>query len=251
MKPNFSILFISAIFALTLFSCKKDVSTIDMGYNYFPDQVGRYVIYDVDSTYYDDFFTPTKVTNYKFQIKEKIQSVFTDNQNRPTLRLERYVKHYDSIVPYSAMSWTLRDVWMENKTTTTAEKVEENVRFVRLIFPVIKNKTWNANAQNTNDERDFSYEFVDVPLSIGNNSFGMVLETLYDDGGGILTSREYRTEKYARGVGLIYHQEIVVQSQPSPTATTLQQQTFFATPIMQRITSGYQFTWTINSYGTE
>ncbi len=251
MKQIFGILFISAIFSLTFFSCKKD-ETLDMGYNYFPDQVGRYVIYDVDSTYYDNFFSPVKISNFKFQIKEKIESAFTDNQNRPALRLERYVKHYDSLVPYSTMSWTLKDVWMENRTTTTAEKVEENVRFVRLIFPVRKNQIWNANAQNTNSEvRDFIYEFVDVPLSVGNISFGSVLETLYDDGGGILTSREYRTEKYARDVGMIYRQEIVVASQPKSGSTSAELQTFYSKPIMQRITSGYQYTMTVHSYGTE
>jgi flagellar hook protein FlgE len=251
MKHTLGITIFIAVFTLAFFSCKKDVSTLDMGYAYFPDQVGHYVIYDVDSTYYDDFYSPVKIKKIKFQVKEKIQSVFTDNQNRPTLRLERYVKPYDSLVPYSAMAWTLRDVWMENKTTTTAEKVEENVRFVRLVFPVKNNQTWNANAQNSNEERDFSYEFVDMPLSVGKISFAQVLETRYDDGGGILTSREYRTEKYAREVGMIYRQEIVVESQPKSGATTLELQTFYAKPIMERITSGFQYTMTINSYGTE
>lgn len=251
MKHIYSILLISAIFVLGLFSCKKSVSTLDMGYDYFPDAVGHYVIYDVDSTYYDDFFSPVKATNYKFQLKEKIESIFYDNQNRPTMRLERYVKYYDSIVPYSAMSWTLRDVWMANKTTTTAERVEENVRFVRLIFPVRDNRSWNANAQNTDEEREFSYEFVDVSQGVGSTGFSSVLQTLYDDGGNILTSREYRTEKYARGVGMVYRNEIVVESQPASGATSIQLQTFYATPIMQRITSGYQYTMTVNSYGTE
>lgn len=251
MKPVFSILFITTLLALTLFSCKKEVSTLDMGYDYFPDAVGHYVIYDVDSTYYDDFFSPVKATNYKFQLKEKIESIFYDNQNRPTLRLERYVKYYDSIVPYSAMTWTLRDVWMANKTTTTAERVEENVRFVRLIFPVRDNRSWDANAQNTDDTRDFSYEFVDVAKTVGSTNFSSVLQTAYDDGGGILTSREYRTEKYAKGAGMVYRNEIVVESQPPSGATTTELQTFYATPIMQRITSGFQYTMTVNSYGTE
>ncbi len=251
MKHIFSILLISAFFILMFDSCKKEDSTLDMGYDYFPDQVGRYIIYDVDSTYYDNFFTPAKATNYKFQIKEKIESIFYDNQSRPTMRLERYVKYYDSIVPYSAMSWTLRDVWMANKTTTTAERVEENVRFVRLIFPVRDNKSWDANAQNTDDTRDFSYEYVDASQGIGGNNFPKVLQTLYDDGGRILTSREHRTEKYASGVGMVYRNEIVVESQPPSGATSTQLQIFYATPIMQRITSGFQYTMTVNSYGTE
>jgi hypothetical protein len=251
MKQTFGILFLSSIFAITLYSCKKDTAIPEMGYDYFPDKVGTYVIYDVDSTYYDDFFTPVKAKNYKFQIKEKIQSTFLDNQNRVTLRLERYVKQYDTIIPYADMTWKLRDVWTENRTATTAEKVEENIRYIRLIFPVRLNKTWNANAQNLNDERDFSYVNVDEPLGMGGISFDRTLKTVYDDGGGILTSREYRTENYARNVGLIYRQEIVVESQPKAGATSVELQSFFSKTIMNRITSGYQYSMTINSYGVE
>jgi hypothetical protein len=251
MKQAFRILCLFLFLGFALFSCKKDASVGDMGYNYFPTDVGKYVIYDVDSTFYDGFFSPVKAVNFKFQLKEKIESVFNDNQGRPTMRLERYVKYYDSLVPYSAQPWILRDVWMANRNTTNAERVEENVRFVRLIFPVRKNKIWNANVQNTNNERDFNYEYCDVPETMGNINFTQVLQTLYDDGGAILTSREYRSEKYAKDVGLIFRQEIVVESQPKAGATSTELQVFFAKPIMQRITSGYKYTMTIHSYGTE
>ena len=60
-------------------------------------------MYSVDSTYYDDFYVPTKAINTKFLLKEKIQSVFNDNLNRPTARLERYVKYYDSTLVYDSI----------------------------------------------------------------------------------------------------------------------------------------------------
>jgi hypothetical protein len=239
-------------FSFLFYSCKKDSSTtVDVGYDYFPIKTGAYIIYDVDSTYYDDFYVPSKATNNKFLLKEKIQSIFNDNLNRPTARLERYVKYYDSIVSYDSIPWTLKDVWVENLTAFTAEKVEENVRFVRLVFPVQLNKSWNANSQNFLNEQDFTYNSVDVAANIGGIKFDSVLQTVYDDGGGILTSRNYFTEKYARRVGLIYKQEINVQSQPPTNATTAQLQIFYAQPILQRITSGYQYTWTIRSSGVE
>ena len=81
MKQIIGIFSVSIILALSLFSCKKDKSTApDLGYNYFPDQVGRYVVYDVDSFYYNDFTNQTDT--FKFQLKEKIQSIYYDNQNR-------------------------------------------------------------------------------------------------------------------------------------------------------------------------
>lgn len=235
-----------------LYSCKKDVTTVvDIGKNYFPLKAGSYIVYNADSTFYDDFYVPTKVTNTKFRLKEKIQSFYYDDQNRLTARLERYVKYYDSTVSYDSMQWTLKNIWVENVTSTTAEIVQENVRFVRLVFPVKVNKSWNVNSQNFLSELDFTYTSIDVKANIGGIVFDSVLQTVYDDGGGILTTRNYATEKYARRVGLIYKQEINVESQPDPNATPSQLQLFYATPILQRITSGYQYTWTIYSYGVE
>ncbi len=244
---------VGIMFALLFYSCKKEVTNadIDIGRNYFPIKVGAYIVYNVDSTYYDDFYVPTKAINTKFLLKEKIQSVFNDNLNRPTARLERYIKYYDSTLVYDSIPWTLKDVWVENNTATTAEKVEENVRFVRLVFPVKVNKSWNINSQNFLTKMDFDYKSVDLKDNVGGVAFDSVLQTLYDDGGTILTSRNYFTEKYARNVGLIYKQEINIQSQPDPNASSTQLQLFYATPILQRITSGYQYTWTIQSFGVE
>lgn len=254
MTRLITFLFISIIFGFGIFSCKKDKSIPpDMGYNYFPNQVGNYVVYDVDSFFYNDNF-PTynygntfktaRIDTFKFQVKEKIQSIYTDNQNRPTIRLERYRKYYNPASPYSALPWVLSDVWAENKTVTTVEKVEENDRYVRLVFPTKTDQLWDANIQNSYDERKFSYQFVDLARTVGNIQFDSVLQTVYD-AGAILTKKEYRTEKYARNVGMIYRQIIDVESQPGGQAS------FFSFPIMQRITSGYQYTMTVNSYGNE
>lgn len=240
------------LFAMTLVACKKDNSTtINTGKSYFPLKQGAYVIYDVDSSYYDDFYVPVKVNNTKFQLKEKVESFFYDNENRLTARIERYVKHYDSLVPYSAMQWALKDVWVSNLTNSTAERVEENVRFVKLVFPMDLNKSWDANIKNVMDEREYTYTSINTSEVIGGLSLDSIVTTEYDDGGAILTSREYSKEKYSSSIGLIYREEINVSSQPDPNATSTQLQLFYATPIMQRITSGYSYTWTINSYGTE
>lgn len=251
MKSSIKLFVVLFSLGVLINSCKEDAAVPDMGYSYFPTDVGTYVVYDVDSTYYDDFYSPTKAFNYKFQLKEKIESVFKDNQNRSTVRLERYVKYYDSLVPYSAMSWKLRDVWMGNLNTTNAEKVEENVRYVRLVFPTRKSKKWDANVQNTIGEREFTYNYVDATESVGGIDFSHVLQTEYDDGGYILTNREYFTEKYARNVGMVYRQAINVESQPKAGASSAELQAFYAKPIMQRITKGYQYTMTVVAYGKE
>ena len=218
-----------------------------MGYNYFPNQAGKYVVYDVDSFYYAN---STTIDTFKFQLKEKIQSIYPDNQNRPTIRLERYIKHYNPAVPYSAMSWSLRNVWAENRTVTTAEKVEENVRFIKLNFPVKKGKSWNGNIQNTNSEIDYKYSFADLTKNIAGITFDSTLEVEQQNHLDLI-SQQYYIEQYAKNAGLVYKEVIDVQSQPNPSWTPTQLVAFYALPILQRVTSGVQYTWTVNSFGTE
>ncbi len=253
MKQFAFIFFIIAIFSFEFFSCSKDPSpTPDMGYNYFPNQVGKYVVYDVDSIYKD-----IRTDTFKFQIKEKIESIFMDNQNRPTIRLERYKKNYNPSIPYSSMAWIFQNVWTENRTNTTAEKVEDNIRYIKLAFPIKQNQSWNGNAQNIFDKWTYTYDYFDVAKSVGNLQFDSVLQVnQFDDESQVLTQRQFYVEKYARNVGMIYKKIIDVESQPNSIWPTLPYgqdsiAAFFSKPILQRITFGLQYTATVNSYGIE
>jgi len=240
-------LFYIGIISLALISCSRDEGpTPDFGYNYFPEQQGAFIVYDVDSIYYDEF--NNSVDTFKFQLKEKVESFFYDNENRKTMRIERYIKNFNPSIPYSSMPWTLKNIWMANKTTKTAEKVEENIRYIKLVFPVKDAQVWNGNAQNTLDQWNYMYAFIDRKRTIGNTTFDSVLQvTQFDDKQQNLVQHQYYIELYARNIGLIYKRVIDVKSQPgSPIPPN-----FFQTPIMQRITSGLQYTMTYNSSGTE
>ncbi len=241
------------------FSCKKkDELPPDLGYNYFPNQVGKYVIYDVDSFYYNDFNVPLTIDTFKFQLKEKIQSTYLDNQNRTTLRLERYVRYYNPTIPYSSLPWVLRDVWAANRTATTAEKVEENERYIKLAFAVKQEQEWDGNAQNTLGAQTYSYEFINQPRTFGGTAFDSVLQVNQKDESS-LVGVDYRIEKYAKRTGMVYKQFIYIQSQPNsdwsdPFLFPFGSDSlalFFSKPIMNRVTSGWQYTYTYNSSGTE
>src|SRR3954469_3673809 len=249
MKYFFPLLIVSLLIISTFYSCKKDKEqeVVDMGYSYFPDQAGNYTVYDVDSFFYNDF--TDHIDTFKFQLKEKIESIFQDNQNRPTMRIESYVRFYNPIVPYPSIPWKLRNVWTANLTTSTAEKVEENRRFIKLVFPVTTKSSWNGNAQNTLDPLNYSYLFVDLPRSIGKANFDSVLQVNQQDVTNLI-SKKFYIEKYARHVGLVYKHVIDVQSQPDGVPDSLLP-IWIATPIMKRVDAGIQYIMTINSYGHE
>lgn len=203
--------------ALTsLLSCKKDTEVIDPGYAYFPDATGQYVIYEGDSIQYNDDLESPHDT-FRFMVKEVIESVFYDNEGRPTLRIERYYKMENDTIPYSAMQWKLSDVWSANRTATSAERVEEDQRYVKLIFPLAEGKKWNGNAYNTQGAWEYEYSSVHEGGTVNGKTFDSIATVLQRDESN-LVERVFAQEKYAKNVGLIYKELLQIKKQPRDTA---------------------------------
>jgi hypothetical protein len=226
--------------------CKKKTEEVpDVGYNYAPVTLGKYVIYDVDSTVYDDFNNDT--TYFKYRIKEKLEEEFTDNEGRPAIKLVRYVKKYSPLISYDNMAWTLKDVWMLNKSNTTYEVVEEDVRLVKLIFPVKVDATWNGNAQNILGEREYLYKSFDQQEAVNGTTFENVLFVEQkDDKSKNAIHREYFIEKYARNVGLVYKE---IKDLYSNTVKVLPGGGIM--PVEQRIEKGIIYKMTYVTHGIE
>lgn len=225
---------------LLFFSCTKHKMEAppDLGYDYYPGKIGSYIIYDVDSIVYRQI--PSQDTlKFKFQIKEKFDSLITDNQGRPTIKIIRYKKMYDPAVPYNQMSWTTyQHVWVANKTKSTVEVVEDNIRYTKLIFPIKKNSTWNGTAYADTTESDYKCTVFDEPASYGSLSFQKTLTVNQAYSSTAINYQNYY-EQYARGVGLIY-KEITNYSYQSGNVF-----------IPNHIFEGIHYVMTVNSYGTE
>ncbi len=211
---------------LALGSCKKDsnLPDEDLGHSFFPYTPGDYRIYNVDSTYYDDFLDSVK--HFEFQLKEVFESWFYDAQNRKCLRIERWVKLNDST------DWYLRDVWYSCMTDFRAEKVEENVRFIRLAFPVRSSTKWDINAFNENVQQICEYENIDEFYSNGILSFDSTVTVLQEQSSNLIEEKN-QYEIYARGVGLVFKKFMDVEKE-------------FVTG---NIVAGTDFTYILSEYG--
>ena len=227
------------------FSCTKDkvISPPDLGYDYYPGKIKSYVIYDVDSIVYHQLGGHNGGGNdtvkYKFQIMELMDSMISDNENRPTIKLIRYRKNYNDTIPYSSMTWTLQSVWVANKTTTDVEEVEDNIRYTKLAFPINLNGTWNGTAHADTSAQTYTYTSFDQPLSIHALTFPKTLTVLQNLDTNALFYQNYY-EQYARGVGLIYKQIVNY---------TYKQDALGAHRGV--IVGGVYYVMNINSYGTQ
>lgn len=183
----------------------------DFKYEYFPLDTGRYVTYEVDSIVYDDF-TGT-VDTFQYQLKETIASTFKDNQGRTNYRLQRYFR------PSDTAKWRIGDVWFTIRTDERAEKIEENQRFIKLVFPPERGATWQGNRFiNTTDNidyyEDWTYEITELDVAATYNDLQFDSTLTVDQ-----VDKENQIEKtraietYAKGVGLIYKEFLHLEKQ--------------------------------------
>lgn len=226
-------------FILTACSGKKipDNESL-LGLDYYPTTAGKYVIYDVDSTLYLDL--PVDTISYKYRIKEKIADSFTDNEGKPAIRLERYIKKYNALVPYDSMAWTMKEVWLVNATNTSIQVVENNVRYTKLAFPLQEKMSWNGNAYNTLGEWLYTVDYMDNSEAINGQVLQKVTLIKQKDFKTLISWQAY-SEKYARGIGLVSREIIDIQSNTILAGI----------PVEKRIESGTIYKQILVNYGYE
>jgi hypothetical protein len=203
-KIKYGILLISLL-SVVFFSCKKkEYTPLFYGYDYFPNKVGHYVIYECDSLVKTAGFGDI---NYHYQIKEVIDSIFNNNQGQPTQRIVRY-KRTDTTIPWSNIL-TPEKVWTGALLSNMATRLEDNVNYVKLVFPASLSETWNGNVLNTIGPYSYQYTSLNIPYTLTTiNSktivpFDSTLTVLeYRD--STFLSYNYYFEQYAVGIGMIH-----------------------------------------------
>ncbi|MCB0429035.1 MAG: hypothetical protein KDD54_02895 [Flavobacteriales bacterium] len=177
-------------------SCKKSTVDPPLTYtDYYPVDVGHWVIYDMDSTVYDAFLNGAD-TNYHYQIKEVIADVFKDNTGQTTYRIERFKRQADTD------PWLISDVWYANRFDDRLERVEENLRYVRLQFPPRKNHSWDGNAMNTLETWNYRYTAVHQSYTVGTFDFDSTVTVQQVDEANLIEEKSVE-EVYALHVGMV------------------------------------------------
>lgn len=230
MRSHFLHIALIVFILLAGWGCKHEVADLQIDYRYFPDSIGRFVEYQITEIEIDNSDT---LVYDSYLLKEIVESKFFDSEGRETMRIERYRKNSLSD------QYIINDVWTANVLKGSAQKTEENVRFIKLVFPVALYKSWNGNAYNNLPAEIYEITQMDEPLNLNDQSFENVLTVTQADDESII-HKTYKVEKYAQEVGLIYKEIVEVESQ----ATT-------GEPIMERIEKGIIYTQEAIGYGFE
>ncbi len=163
------------------------------GAEFFYPSIGKSNVYEVTETQYTLTTTPIIKT---YQLKELAASFFQDTDGKQTLRIERYRRENDS------QNWAIDSVFTAKKDIDKALKTENNVTYVKMIFPVKDGVKWDGNLFNnlmtdTYEMKNVRKPFLDYPNTM----------TVVQQNDSTLVDLKKRIEVYAEGVGMIYQEK--------------------------------------------
>jgi len=194
--------FWSVISLLLVLGCEPPENTLrrGAGYDYFPLETGRYIEYEVREVRYDvTSSVPRKLT---YLLREVCGQPFIGTTGIEQFPLERYKKSRPEA------PWTLDSIWIAYRLPDRAVRVENNIAFVKLAFPLTDQSTWNGNLLNAKAEEIYQARF-GVPFP-ARSDFPESL-TVVQRRDSSLVSFYKRNEVYAPGVGLVYKEDIALE----------------------------------------
>ncbi len=186
-----------------LSSCKpdKDNLTIDYQYEYAPIDSGHYVIYDVDSITYSSVRDTAR-----YQLMEIIGDTVYDNEGYLCYELNLF-RRVNPGAP-----WQEDRKWRVKRSVQNFQKTEDDVKFIKLVFPPVANQDWNGNIYvpvstlfEVFEDWDYKYTEVNSLYSINGFSFDSTLTVLEVDNENLI-EKTLRKEVYAKHVGMIYQE---------------------------------------------
>ena len=218
------IYFLAILFSLAFFaSCEdvtEDLPMDNFGYEYFPLADNALWIYKVDSVIYSQLGDKKDTTSS--YVKEEIVEVFVDQVQDTVYRIER------SVSKSSNYEWNVVDVWVAQKDQTMAAKTEENLKYMKLVFPLKESVSWDGNAFITEDVdifvggetldllRDWDYRMLSIEsrVLIGDEPYTEVATIQNADSDeNELIHKRFVIEKYATDIGLVYKRHVILDTQ--------------------------------------
>ncbi len=212
--------FILAI-GLLWYGCRPSHTTEDFepsyGYDFFPLEVGQYRLYRVDSVIFHKDQAPDTVSGFA---RETVVEKLTTGTDTTRYRILRQWRRADDD------TWRTDAVWWASRTALKAVQTENNLSFVKLVFPLKVGEKWDGNAGfpaaetevQIGDEHVAFYKAWAYRVErIGQeviSPFGL-LETADVVEADFETLIELRqsTAKYARGIGLVERHQRILDTQ--------------------------------------
>ena len=174
--------------------------------DFYPIDSGCYVQYQVDSIRYR-YATPVQFRDtVRYQWMEVIGDTFYDATGQTQYRVECW-RRADSNA-----SWQIDRIGAISAYSSRIEKVEDDVRYIRLVFPVADGIKWNGNSfapDNGSFEFlknwEYIYEAVNRSFTVPYGIFSSTCRVVETDQENLVEKMRSQVV-YARDVGPIYRE---------------------------------------------
>lgn len=214
-----------SLLILLITSCnRQEIEPRDtaMGFEYFPLKRGSTWTYTIDSLIFDPAVGGTLVDTLSGWAQEVVVDTFHDAGGQVMYRIERYERKA------ATDPWQIRKVYAMgiDSVARQAIRVEDNLRFVPLIFPVQLGKAWDGNqylaqdlkipvageAMDLFNDWDYGIEAQEEIYTLGAISFADVIAVRQAKSENLIELRN-AIEMYAKNIGLIYREWRLLDTQ--------------------------------------
>ena len=175
-----------------------------VGSDYYPLTVNQYAVYHVEDIRYS---LRDGADTGQYQLLERVADSLPGAGGEIIYTLERYTRN----LPDDA--WALDSIWTARKSERRVVVVENNVPFVKLVFPLQAGTEWDGNALNSRPPQTYTLTLTDSTLQreIGLDSLLVQSRTVVQRQLETLVNDSVLVETYGPGVGLIYKKSRVVE----------------------------------------
>lgn len=210
MKKLFFLLICFALIS----SCSKESVQLEFtnASDFYPLIPGKFITYQLDSTVYVKLGTQKEIHSYIVQ--DRIDSVILNNLGQQSYKIVRSIRNQTDTT-----LWTPFQYYLVTPTAKGIELVQDNLRYIKLISPLIEARSWKGNAYiNTSgvpslyhlDGWEYEYKSIGQPAVIGNKSYPQTVTVLqHNDTIGNPNNKnayfeiKYAREVYAQAIGMI------------------------------------------------
>ncbi|MBP6446414.1 MAG: hypothetical protein KA341_06385 [Saprospiraceae bacterium] len=225
-KYLFGVFLFACIGLGLLQSCSKVTEEIDpgsFGYDYFPVATGKSWTYMSDSVIIRS--SGLRRDTMRSFIREEIGERYKDAEGKDVYKVFRSFRKKDTD------AWQSLNTWTVQIDQNRAIRTEENLKFIKLIFPFSKGMRWDGNAfidtdirvqagdENIQPYKNWKYRIENTEAEItfkGQKTKALKVNLVSDT--SIIDLRNV-TEFYGKGVGLIRKEMTIFDTDNSkPTA---------------------------------
>lgn len=192
---------------------------------------GKYISYRLDSLVFTGF--GRVIETHRYQVKEQIDAIITDNQGRPSYRVYRFLR--DSL---GTQSWQPAGTYLITPLADQVEVIEDNLRVIKLHMPFKDGFSWKGNKylptdpygskyNFSNDDNMGEWDFYYDNFSSAFTHRGINYSNVYtiEEANEIFNvpitsptsyaAKSRAVEKYSKSIGLVYQEYELWEYQPN------------------------------------